>query len=248
MLLIALNGKNSKLNEELLEHLALFYRKKQYKITTINEQEEIPIKYMLNNTITDNLLLTAYQRSKNINKKQLQKYDLIFINGSIIDDYQIIQSTDIPANYVTKINKYHTTYDLYLNIGEPVKKVPKSYNLHNIPINEETFENTVKTIFDNLPRCQWCGRLFKPTKKNYKYCNRIIEGKKCSEWSWEENNRKNNREYYKRNKEHMGDKRKGALGSKNANLHGTADPNPLTELQKVRRAKRSLGLKSITDL
>lgn len=245
MLLIALNGKNIKLNEELIEHLVLFYRKKQYKVTSIKEQDEKPIKYILNNTITDDLLLNAFQRSKIIQNNTHQKYDLIFINGSIIDDYTTILNTGIPANYVTKINKYNTIYDLYLNIGEPIPNIPKNYNLHNIPINDETFENIVKTIFDNLPRCQWCQRLFKPDKKHYKYCDRIYKGKTCSEYGWEENNRRNNREYYKRNKDNMTEKQKYGLGSKNAYLSGTPEDNPLAELEKVRKGKRALGLKPI---
>ena len=43
----------------------------------------------------------------------------------------------------------------------------------------------------------------------------------------------------------MTERQKGALGSKGANLHGRADPNPLAELEKVRNAKRALGLKPI---
>lgn len=245
MLLIALNGKNIELNEELLEHLVLFYRKKQYKVTTVKEQDEKPIQYILNNTITDDLLLNAFQRSKNIQTNKLQKYDLIFINGSIIDDYNLILNTSIPANYITKINKYHNIYDLYLNIGEHIPNIPKIYPLKNIKINNETFENTVKTIFNELPRCQWCGKLFKPDKKHYKYCDRIYKGKTCSEYGWEENNRRNNREYYKRNKDNMTEKQKNGLGSKNAYLGGTPEDNPLAELEKVRKGKRALGLKPI---
>ena len=43
----------------------------------------------------------------------------------------------------------------------------------------------------------------------------------------------------------MTERQKGGLGSKGANLHGKADPNPLAELEKVRNAKRALGLKPI---
>ena len=109
----------------------------------------------------------------------------------------------------------------------------------------EIFEEIIKTIFDNLPRCNWCGKLFKPTKNNYKYCNRTIKGKKCSEWGWEENNRRNNREYYKRNKDQMTEKQRNGLGSKNAYLSGKPEQNPLAELEKVRKAKKSLGLKPL---
>ena len=43
----------------------------------------------------------------------------------------------------------------------------------------------------------------------------------------------------------MSERKKGGLGSKGANLHGRADTNPVRELEKVRNAKRALGLKPI---
>ena len=102
------------------------------------------------------------------------------------------------------------------------------------------FKNVVKACFDNLPTCNWCPRLFKPNKTHKKYCS-----DKCARYSLEEQYRVNNREYYKRYKDTMTERQKGGLGSKNANLHGKPDPNPLKEMEKVRRAKKSLGLKPI---
>lgn len=238
MLSIALNGKNEVLVTKLVNHLNEFYTKKQYKVITIEEIPRNTGKYELNEA----LLLKALNRSLKYNNIDLNQFQLVIWNGSIIDDYQLIKGKNIPSNFVSKINKYFPTHDLYITIGEPVK-VPKSYKYFNVSItNDENqmFEEIVKLIFDNLPRCQWCGRLFQTSKSNYKYCC-----KKCSQYGWEENNRRNNREYYKRNKEHMGDKRKGALGSKGANLHAKADPDPVAELQKVRNAKKALGLKPI---
>ena len=43
----------------------------------------------------------------------------------------------------------------------------------------------------------------------------------------------------------MSERAKGQLGSKGANLHGSADSNPIKELEKIRKAKKALGLKPI---
>lgn len=233
---IALNGKDKQLNNKIIQHLQEFYKKKQYKITTIKEQPKMDNQYTLN----QQLLLKSFHRNKTYQQKKWNKYQLILWNGSIIDDYQQTENTKIPYNYVTKINKYNHIHDIYITIGEPAKKIPRKYNHHNIPNNDKLFEEIVKTIFDNLPRCQWCGKLFKPNKNNYKYCT-----KKCSKYSLEEQLRINNRNYYHRYKDVMTERQKGGLGSKNANLHGTPDTDPLRELEKVRNAKRALGLKPI---
>ena len=246
---ICLNGKNHQLNNRIIEHLKLFYTNKQYKLITLQDQVNTNITHILSNgntTIPEQLLLRAFNRSYSKTTKTYHEYQIILWNGSVIDDYQLIQGTKIPSSYVTKLNRYNPKHDLYITIGEPAKNIPKSYNHYNITDTSNTdklFEEIVKTIFDNLPRCNWCGKLFKPTKKNYKYCS-----KKCSRYGWEENNRKNNREYYKRNKDTMSEKQRNGLGSKNAYLGAKPETNPLVEMEKVRKAKRSLGLKSIQDL
>lgn len=238
-LFIAINGEY---NKKLMEHLFKFYNEKQYKITIIEEQGNDEANYILNNTnllIHQKLQLTAYNRSKTYYNNNYENYQLVIFTGSIIDDYTLIQDTDIPTTYVKKLNSYQPVYDLYITIGECNVNLNKQYNHKIIPNDSDVFENLVKTIFDNLPRCNWCGKLFKPNKTNYKYCS-----KKCSKYSLEEQMRINNRNYYHKYKDVLTEKQKGALGSKNANLHGTADPNPFTELEKVRRAKKSLGLRN----
>lgn len=242
---ISLNGRNHKLNERIIEHLQLFYENKQYTVNVCQDQPENHITDILNNTqnsLPETLILRAYNRTQTKTQK-IEKNEINIYNGSIIDDYQTIHDTKIPYRFVMQINRYTPIHDLYITLGEPIVEIPKKYNHHTITQTDnenKLFEEIVQTIFTNLPRCNWCGKLFKPSKKNYKYCS-----KKCSKYGWEENNRKNNREYYKRNKENMTEKQRNGLGSKNAYLSGTPENNPLLELEKVRKAKRSLGLKPI---
>ena len=238
-LFIAINGEY---NKKLMEHLLKFYKEKQYKITIIEEQGNIEVEYILNNynlLLHEKLQLKAFNRSFTYYLENWEKYQIVIFTGSIIDDYTLIQNTDIPHTYIKKLNQYQPIYDLYITIGECNVKLNKQYNHQQVQNDENVFENLVKTIFDNLPRCNWCGKLFKPNKDNYKYCS-----KKCSKYSLEEQMRINNRNYYHKYKDVLSEKQKGALGSKNANLHGTADPNPFAELEKVRRAKKSLGLRN----
>lgn len=238
---IAINGE---INDSLMEHLCKFYSRKQYNLLLMQDQPQKDMEYILNHPLIQQLLIRAYNRNR---KPNITGYDLIFWQGSIIDDYHLIQNTKINHNFVKQINRYNPEHDLYITINQTTENIPARYNHHTITANndDEIFEEIIKTIFDNLPRCNWCGKLFKPTKNNYKYCNRTIKGKKCSEWGWEENNRRNNREYYKRNKETMNEKQKYGLGSKGAYLSGTPETNPLAELEKVRKAKRSVGLKPL---
>ncbi len=244
---IAINSKNTKLKQEMLEHLQLFYTKKQYKTSLRKEQDNPTTNPILNNpktTITEKLLIRAYNRQHNTQQKY--PYDLIIWNGSIIEDYTEYTNKKITKHYIRQINRHTKPYDIYITIGKTNKKqIPANLNHHLLTKTQnkdKLFEDIVQTIFDNLPRCQWCNRLFKPNKHKYKYCS-----KKCSEYGWEENNRINNREYYKRNKNTMTEKQRLGLGSKNAYLGGTPETDPLRELQKVRSAKKSLGLKSLQD-
>ena len=99
------------------------------------------------------------------------------------------------------------------------------------PSEKELFQG--KELFSPIETQQ-------PSKTHKKYCKN-----KCKEYSLAEQYRINNRNYYHRYKNVMTERQKGGLGSKGANLHGKADPNPLAELEKVRNAKRALGLKPI---
>lgn len=238
VLFISINGEN---NKTYSQRLCKFFTKKQYKTTLIETPSINDFKYILNNadlTSHQKILLTAFDRSYQYYNNQLEDYDITIWTNSIINDYLTFKD----PIYTRQTNKYFPAMDLHIIIGdfditdfkEKVVQIP------NLEDTDKTFNMIVQLCFDNLPKCQWCPRLFKPNKKHKKYCS-----KECAEASLEEQYRINNRRYYHRYKDVMTEKQKGALGSKNANLHSRADPNPLSELRKVRNAKRSLGLKPI---
>ena len=100
-----------------------------------------------------------------------------------------------------------------------------------------TFRETIETIFEVLPTCNWCGRLFTKTVHFKKYCSH-----NCKDYAKEEQNRLNFRNYYKRYKDTMSESKKGALGSRGANLHAHANDDPEIEPRLISNEKKRLGL------
>ena len=74
-LFIALNGE---LNDSLVEHLQLFYTKKDYTVLVLQDQPKNEITNILNRYnpfIFEVLLLKAFNRSFNYNQQKYEKYD-----------------------------------------------------------------------------------------------------------------------------------------------------------------------------
>ena len=101
----------------------------------------------------------------------------------------------------------------------------------------KVLEAIVKILFDVLPTCSWCGRLFTKSVSNKKYCC-----KDCKAYAKEEQNRDNFRNYYNRYKDTMSEAKKGALGSRGANLHGRANKDSEVESKLIKNEMRRLGL------
>lgn len=265
---IAIEGIDGVGKTTQTQKLSEFLTKKNYNVkvckqpANANVIEILETEELLNHEIA---LLMAFDRSLTYYNNDFEQYDLVIWDRSILSSYAYNTDDNTPNLFIKQINRYFPLMDLYIiirtneymqsqdytNKYDLIPKYEKLEKHKNIAIVdyeegiEKVHQEIVKTIFEFLPKCNWCGRFFTPNKHNKKYCNRIIDGKTCSEWALEEQYRINNRNYYHRYKDVMSEKQKGGLGSKNANLHGTADPNPLAELEKVRRAKRSLGLKPI---
>lgn len=243
---IGVDCEDKMLNNEIVDRLRYFFEKKSYKVTYRIENSDYHVNRILNeyNVRThEKLLLSAFNRSLCYYSENLNLYDLCFWNGTILTDF-METNQKIPKNYIKQINKFFPNLDLYLTISyEEIDNFELPFNLnHKIIIYDEEngFTNVVKSIFDNLPRCQWCGKLFTKSRQNKKYCS-----SKCKKYALEEQYRQNNRNYYHRYKNVMSERSKGQLGSRGANLHGTADLNPLREMEKIRKAKKALGLKPI---
>lgn len=208
-------------------------------------------------------LLMAFDRSFTYYGEKWEDYDIVIWDRSILSSYAYNTDKNTPDFFIKQINRYFPLMDLYIIITTDDLIEDADYQSTNKNLIKkynrlaETYNNTVTTpylpnesdkmtkniiqlITDHLPRCEWCGRIFTPTQAHKKYCTT-----ECSTEANREQCRENNRNYYNRYKDVMSERQKGGLGSKGANLHGRADPNPIAELQKVRNAKRALGLKPI---
>lgn len=254
-------GKTTQVNE-----LISFFRKKHYRVRKAIQPVNEEIIHILQNYKLlphEIALLMAFDRSFTYYGEDWSKYDIVIWDRSILSSYAYNTNDNTPDFFIKQINRYFPEMDLYIIITNEelledpdYQKENKSLirKYHEISENykntittpylpdekEEMTTNIIRIIFDKLPRCEWCGRLFTPTQKHKKYCKT-----KCGEEANREQCRENNRNYYHRYKDVMSERKKGGLGSKGANLHGKADPNPMAELQKVRNAKKALGLKPI---
>lgn len=263
---IALDGIDGTGKSTQVDRLISFFRKKHYKVRkAVQPVNEDVINILSNYKLLPHeiALLMAFDRSFTYYGEKWDKYDLVIWDRSILSSYVYNTDHNTPDFFIKQINRYFPEMDLYIIIThdtilenpdyqndkkELITKYAKiSETYHNtvttpyIPDEpEEMTTNITRIIFDNLPRCEWCGRLFTPSQKHKKYCK-----KKCSSEANKEQCRENNRIYYHRYKDVMSERQKGGLGSKGANLHGKADANPMRELEKVRNAKRALGLKPI---
>ena len=261
---IAIDGIDCTGKTTHTRHLLEFFKNKKYKVTVRSTPVHPPILKILTeyNLLNHEIaLLTAFDRSLTYYGENWEEYDLVLWDTSILHDYAYLTDENTHQVYIKQLNRYFPLLDLYIiiktdeYIREQDDQLHNNYSLirkyeelethkntktvkyhKNEP--EKTFEEIVKTIFDNLPRCNWCGKLFTPNQKRYKYCT-----DECAKYSKEEQYRINTRNYYHRYKDVMSEKQKGGLGSKGANLHGTPDPNPLVEMEKLRKHRRAVGLK-----
>ena len=260
---IALEGIDGVGKSTMVDKLMEFFTKKSYKCRKAVQPVNTDIIRILQ---THNLLnheialLMAFDRSFSYYGENWEQYDLVIWDRSILSSY--VYNTDEKTNnqFIKDINRYFPPMDLYIiittdtildeqdytNTSNLIQKYERiSQGNENITTvsyikdkPNEVFESIVQKCFEHLPRCNWCGRFFTKSTKNKKYCSR-----KCRDYSRQEQNRENNRAYYNRYKDTLTERTKGALGSKNANLHGKRDKDFEKERIKVQKAKKSLGLR-----
>lgn len=267
---IAFDGIKGTGKTLMAKKLVNFLENKNYKVympvhSISNKFNDLLKNYELTNY--EKALITAFIRSLSLDNHLLEKYDIIVWDNSILSSLVYHTDKKTPKNFIKQINKYFPEMDLYIiiqpnndseyvidEINQNTLQLLKKYDnliknhknavkINYIPNNEEKmFKEVINQIYKELPRCNWCGRFFTPTKHYKKYCK-----DECRKFGLQEQRRINNSNYYYKYKDVMTEKQKGGLGSKGANLHGKADSNPLIELQKVRNAKKALGLKPIQD-
>ena len=260
---IAFDGIDGVGKTTLIENLQNFLSKKQYNVRVAIQPSQKPIISILNNMDLCNheiALLMAVDRSLTYYDADWHQYDIVLWDRSILSSYAYNTDKNTPKTFIKQINRYFPLMDLYIiiehetlldkqdytNKTDLIEKYELLKNNHKNTTSikyiknepKKMLEETVKILFEKLPTCNWCGRLFTPTQEYKKYCS-----DNCRKYSLEEQYRINNRNYYHRYKDVMTERQKGQLGSKGANLHGTPDPNPIVELEKLRKHRKAIGLK-----
>jgi len=202
-------------------------------------------------TISEKALLAALDRSITWNHENFSNYDIVLWNSSILSSYAFHTTPTVRPSYIKTINKYSPAMDVIIvvqpllennEILEKFSNLIKDFD-NVYPVNyvenciDLTFKEVIETIFEVLPTCNWCGRLFTKTIHFKKYCS-----KNCKDYAKEEQNRLNFRNFYNKYKNTMSEARKGALGSRGANLHAHANTDPEVEARLISNEKKRLGL------
>ena len=261
---IALDGIDGLGKTTMTKKLSEFFTKKSYNVKTLIQPQDKTILSILNSynlTLSEIALLMAVDRSLTWNWEDFSQYDIVLWDRSVLSSYAYNTDGNVRDPFIRNINKYFPEMDIYIVIrhweylqeqdfthknhydliqkyDELIENYPNTYKVDYIPDKpNEMFTEIVKLIFDVLPTCNWCGRLFTKSVSNKKYCC-----KECKDYAKEEQNRNNFRNYYNRYKDTMSESKRGALGSKGANLHGRANDDPEVEAKLIANEKRRLGL------
>jgi thymidylate kinase len=261
---IALDGIDGLGKTTQIKKLKEFLTKKSYNVKTLLPVQDKTISYILNKynlTFSEKALLTAIDRSLSWNWEDFDQYDIVLWDTSIIYSYAYYTNGNVKPSFIQSINKFspnmdiiivirhceymqeqdfsnRVQYDLIQKYDKLIGENDNVYVVDFVPEDpSKVFEEIVKTLFDVLPTCKWCGRLFKKGVFNKRYCS-----EECKAYAKEEQNRDNFRNYYNRYKDTMTESKRGALGSKGANLHGRANDDPEVEARLISNEKRRLGL------
>ena len=261
---IALDGINGLGKTTQVKKLQRFLIQKSYRVKAITLPQNEIITHILNDyslTLFEKAMLTAIDKSLIYNWEDLQDYDIVIWDGSILNSLAYHTNSEVKESFIKNINRFFPEMDLIIVIThyqyvqeqdfknrvqyDLIQKFDKLIAEHNnvssidfIQDNPDKMHNEiVKVVFQELPTCRWCGRLFTKSSTNKKYCCQT-----CKDYAKEEQNRDNFRNYYNRYKDTMSESKRGALGSKGANLHGRANSDHNVELQLINNEKRRLGL------
>lgn len=251
---IALDGIYVNVNHIIVQKLVEYLTSKSYTVKTIFPLEDEIIQSILNSydlTFSEKALLTALDRSITWNHQNFSNYDIVIWQTSIISSYVFHTNENVKPSFIKTINKFVPAMDIIV-VVQPLQEdnqIIQKFNdliqqFDNVyPVNfvyggvDLTFKEAIETIFEVLPTCNWCGRLFTKTTHFKKYCSN-----NCKDYAKEEQNRQNFRNYYKRYKDTMSEAQKGALGSRGANLHAHANEDHEVEARLISNEKKRLGL------
>ena len=261
---IALDGIDGLGKTTMIKKLDEFLSKKSYNVKTLLPIQDETILSILNNynlKKKKKALLSAIDRSLTWNYESFDDFDIVLWDTSVLNSYAYHTDINIKPSFIQSINRFSPSMDLIIVIRhweymqeqdftsrlqyDLIQKFDKLIEDNdNVRVVDyvvddpcKVFESIVKILFDVLPTCKWCGRLFKKSVSNKKYCS-----KDCKAYAKEEQNRDNFRNYYNRYKDTMSESQKGALGSRGANLHGRANVNHEVEARLISNEKKRLGL------
>ena len=251
---IALDGFYVNVNHIIVQKLVEFLTSKSYTVKTIFPLQDETVQHILNAydlTLSEKALLTALDRSITYNHQNFSNYDVVIWQTSILSSYAFHTNPEVKPSFIKTVNKFFPSMDIIVVVqplqenNQILDKFAKlTQQFDNVyPVNfvdgavDLTFRETIETIFEVLPTCNWCGRLFTKTLHFKKYCSH-----NCKDYAKEEQNRLNFRNYYKRYKDTMSESKKGALGSRGANLHAHANDDPEIEARLISNEKKRLGL------
>lgn len=261
---IALDGIDGLGKTTMIKKLNEFLSKKSYNVKTLLPIQDETILSILNNynlTLSEKALLSAIDRSLTWNYESFDDFDIVLWDTSVLNSYAYYTDVNVKPSFIQSINRFSPSMDLIIVIRhweymqeqdftsrlqyDLIQKFDKLIEDNdNVRVVDyvvddpcKVFEGIVKILFDVLPTCKWCGRLFKKSVSNKKYCS-----EDCKAYAKEEQNRDNFRNYYNRYKDTMSESQKGALGSRGANLHGRANVNHEVEARLISNEKRRLGL------
>jgi len=251
---IALDGIYVNVNHIMIEKLAEYLTQKSYTVKTIFPMQNEMMQHILTSydlTISEKALLSALDRSIIYNHQNFSNFDIVLWNTSIISSYAFHTTAEVKASFIKSINRFFPAMDIII-VVQPLQEnnqildkfsslIQQFDNVY--PVNfvdggvDLAFREAIETIFEVLPTCNWCGRLFTKTIHFKKYCSN-----NCKDYAKEEQNRLNFRNYYNRYKDTMSEAQKGALGSRGANLHAHANADHEVEARLISNEKKRLGL------
>ncbi len=260
---IALDGIDGLGKTTQVKKLKEFLTKKSYNVKTLIPVQDKTILSInsYNLTLSERALLMALDKSLTSNWENLDQYDIVLWDTSIIHSLAYHSNGDVKPAFIKQINRFapemdiiiviqhyeymqeqdfthRIQYDLIQKFDKLIEENDNAYSIRYIPDKpDQMFTEIVRLIFDVLPTCKWCGKLFTKSVSNKKYCS-----KDSKDYAKEEQHRNNVRDYYNRYKDTMSESKRGALGSKGANLHSKANEDPEVEAKLIANEKKRLGL------
>jgi len=150
---------------------------KSYTVKTIFPLQDETVQHILNTydlTLSEKALLTALDRSITYNHQNFSNYDVVIWQTSILSSYAFHTNPEVKPSFIKTVNKFFPSMDIIVVVqplqenNQILDKFAKlTQQFDNVyPVNfivggvDLTFKETIETIFEVLPTCNWRGRLF----------------------------------------------------------------------------------------